>query len=140
MFRPVGRSRSCSVFFVFDLDPVPDFDLSVNLSSKSIAVTVEPGDKVHTRWCYQSGGGCIGGQHSPQTTVSIRGTFICVYAHLFVHAKKIKCFFPCVCPAQIDPSHSRSALLHVPYMLPCVCVQVRSAPDHFRVQAVVSFG
>ncbi|XP_041801870.1 uncharacterized protein LOC121612816 [Chelmon rostratus] len=84
-------STSCSVSYTVP-DPVPDFDLSVNLSSKSIAVTVEPGDKVHTRWCYQSGGGCIGGQHSPQTT--------------------------------IDPSHSRSALLHVPYMLPCVCVQV----------------
>lgn len=79
-----------------DLDPIPDFDLSVNQSSKSITVTVEPGDKVHARWCYRkSAVGCMDGPLSSRITVSISGTFICMYALLFVHSKEIKheCFF-----------------------------------------------
>ncbi|XP_076596211.1 uncharacterized protein LOC143326518 [Chaetodon auriga] len=85
-------SMSCNVSYTVP-DPVPDFDLSVNLSSKSIAVTVEPGDKVRTRWCYQKSAlDCLGGVHSPQIT--------------------------------IDPAQSRSALLSIPYLLPCVCVEV----------------
>ncbi|XP_073325483.1 interleukin-17 receptor E [Pagrus major] len=86
-----STSRNCSVSYTVP-DPVPDFELSVNGSSKSITVTVEPGDKVYTRWCYRkSSGHCMVGAISPQIT--------------------------------IDPSRSRSALLNIPYLLPCVCVQ-----------------
>ncbi|XP_060912994.1 uncharacterized protein LOC132989400 [Labrus mixtus] len=71
-------------------DPKPDFDLSVNQSSKSVTVTVEPGRKVKTRWCYlKSKGVCIGG----------------------------------ISAITIDPSKSRSALLNIPFLLPCVSVQ-----------------
>ncbi|AWP09935.1 putative interleukin-17 receptor E-like [Scophthalmus maximus] len=74
-------------------DPVPEFDLSVNRSSKSITVTVELGEKVHTRWCYRRNAeACMDGSASPQLT--------------------------------IDPSQSRLAVLNIPYMLPCVCIQV----------------
>ncbi|XP_074500007.1 uncharacterized protein LOC141772659 [Sebastes fasciatus] len=83
-------STNCSVNYTVP-DPVPDFDLSVNRSSKSISVTVEPGDKVHARWCYQKDAG-----------------------HCSSDSKLIT----------IDPSQSRSALLNIPYLLPCVCVEV----------------
>nr|XP_033485006.1 uncharacterized protein LOC117258322 [Epinephelus lanceolatus]XP_033485007.1 uncharacterized protein LOC117258322 [Epinephelus lanceolatus] len=86
----ITTSSSCSVSYTVP-DPIPDFDLSVNQSSKSISVTVEPGDKVHARWCYQrTAWNC--GAPSPRIT--------------------------------IDPSQSRSAVLDIPYLLPCVCVQV----------------
>ncbi|XP_040009991.1 uncharacterized protein LOC120804548 [Xiphias gladius] len=86
-------STSCIVNCTVPETPVPKFDLSVNRSSKSITVNVEPGDKVHTRWCYQKTEvDCIGGSLSPLIT--------------------------------IDPSQSRSAVLNLPYLLPCVCVQV----------------
>ncbi|XP_032376889.1 uncharacterized protein LOC116692581 [Etheostoma spectabile] len=85
-------STSCSVSYTVP-DPKPDFNMSVNLSSKSISVTVEPGEKVYAKWCYQKNEvDCNGGVHSPQIT--------------------------------IDPSQSRSALLNIRYLLPCVCVQV----------------
>ncbi|XP_034446377.1 LOW QUALITY PROTEIN: uncharacterized protein LOC117764585 [Hippoglossus hippoglossus] len=84
------RSTSCNVSYTVP-DPVPQFGVSVNRSVKSITVTVELGEKVHTRWCYLRGQ-CVEGSHSPQIT--------------------------------IDPSQSRSAVLHIPYLLPCVCVQV----------------
>nr|APM87157.1 interleukin 17 receptor E [Larimichthys crocea] len=74
-------------------DPIPHFNLSVNESSKSIAVTVEPGNKVYAMWCYQK---------SPQHCMS-RG-----------QAPRIT----------IDPSQNPTALLNIPYLLPCVCVQV----------------
>ncbi|XP_063737599.1 uncharacterized protein LOC134863180 isoform X2 [Eleginops maclovinus] len=48
-------STSCSVNYTIP-DPIPEFDLSVNQSSKSILVTMEPGDKVYARWCYQQYG------------------------------------------------------------------------------------
>ncbi|XP_068585884.1 interleukin-17 receptor E-like protein [Cebidichthys violaceus] len=84
-------SRSCSVSYTVP-DPVPVFDVSVNRSSKSISVTVEAGDKVHTRWCYRKyGKACIAEDSSPTT---------------------------------VDPSQSRVALLSIPYLLPCVCVEV----------------
>lgn len=119
-----------------DLDPKPDFNLSVNLSSKSISVTVEPGDKVYAKWCYQkSEVNCIGGAHSPQITVSIRGTFICICALLFVHTKESKH----VCSFQIDPSQVRSALLNISYLLPCVCVQVLPATYIFCTHAKLLF-
>ncbi|XP_062248516.1 uncharacterized protein LOC133957099 [Platichthys flesus] len=82
------KSTSCNVSYTVP-DPVPQFGLTVNRSVKSITVTVEQGEKVHTRWCYLSGNRW---SHSPQLT--------------------------------IDPSQSRSAVLHIPYLLPCVCVQV----------------
>ncbi|XP_070696289.1 uncharacterized protein [Pempheris klunzingeri] len=85
-------SVSCNVSYKVP-DPVPDYDLSVDRSSKSITVTVEPGPKVYTRWCYQKNPQvCLDGERSPKIT--------------------------------IDPSQSRSAVLNIPYLLPCVCVQV----------------
>ncbi|XP_029291692.1 LOW QUALITY PROTEIN: uncharacterized protein LOC115010921 [Cottoperca gobio] len=88
----ITTSTRCSVSYTVP-DPIPDFDLSVNQSSKSFSVTVEPGDKVQVRWCYQQDVGyCIGGALSPEITIA--------------------------------PSGSRSALLNIPYVLPCVCVQV----------------
>nr|XP_019951503.1 PREDICTED: interleukin-17 receptor E-like [Paralichthys olivaceus] len=83
-------STSCNVSYSVP-NPVPQFALSVNRSVKSITVTVEQGEKVHTRWCYLRSE-CIVESPSPRIT--------------------------------IDPSQSRSAVLHIPYLLPCVCVQV----------------
>uniref|UniRef100_UPI0037E85499 interleukin-17 receptor C n=1 Tax=Semicossyphus pulcher TaxID=241346 RepID=UPI0037E85499 len=86
-----STSMSCIVNCTMP-DPKPEFDLSVNQSSKSVTVTVESQHKVYARWCYlKNAHGCIGGD-SPKIT--------------------------------IDPSQSRSALLNLPYLLPCVCVQV----------------
>ncbi|KAK5894900.1 hypothetical protein CesoFtcFv8_011544 [Champsocephalus esox] len=59
-------STSCSVSYTIP-DPIPDFDLSVNQSSKSILVTVEPGGKVKARWCYQRNGNCVDSFSSPIT-------------------------------------------------------------------------
>ncbi|XP_053174221.1 interleukin-17 receptor E [Scomber japonicus] len=71
----------------------PAFQLSVNLSSKVINVTMEPGErKVWTRWCHKKGNSCMGGPDSP--------------------------------PVMIDPSQSRSTVLNMSYLLPCLCVQV----------------
>ncbi|XP_056278117.1 uncharacterized protein LOC130198994 isoform X2 [Pseudoliparis swirei] len=88
----ITRERSCSVSYKVP-DPVPHFDLSVNQSSKSISVTVQPGDKVHARWCYRKYGTVCTAKAPPP-------------------------------PITIDSSVSRVALLAVPYLLPCVCVQV----------------
>lgn len=67
---------------VCDLDPIPDFNVSVNRSSKTINVTVEPGEKVRIRWCYQKTAvDCISRVPSAPITVSITGTFICIYIH-----------------------------------------------------------
>ncbi|XP_074538342.1 interleukin-17 receptor E [Halichoeres trimaculatus] len=50
---------SCTVSCTVS-DPVPNFSLSVNQSSKSINVTVDPGHQVKIRWCYlKNSGGCI---------------------------------------------------------------------------------
>ncbi|XP_040904163.1 LOW QUALITY PROTEIN: uncharacterized protein LOC121188452 [Toxotes jaculatrix] len=85
-------SNRCSVSCTVQ-DPVPNFDLSVDRSSKSINVTVGPEDKVYTRWCYRKNAvECIAGSS--------------------------------LSPILIDPSQSRSAVLNIPYLLPCVCVQV----------------
>ncbi|XP_056242002.1 uncharacterized protein LOC130175498 [Seriola aureovittata] len=84
-------STSCTVSYTVP-DPVPEFDLSVNRLSKSITVTVAPGEKVYTRWCYSGGVQCNGDPLSTLIT--------------------------------IDPSQSRSAVLNIPHLLPCVCVQV----------------
>lgn len=77
-----GDAHSLSLFFcVCDLDPIPDFDLSVNQLSKSITVTVEPGEKVYARWCYQKNAvDCRA--PSPRITVSITGTYICIFVHI----------------------------------------------------------
>ncbi|XP_028438745.1 uncharacterized protein LOC114558745 [Perca flavescens] len=65
----ITNSTRCSVNYTVP-DPKPDFNLSVNLSSKSISVTVEPGDKVYAKWCYKkSQVDCIGGEHSRQITI-----------------------------------------------------------------------
>ncbi|KAF7664847.1 hypothetical protein LDENG_00161770 [Lucifuga dentata] len=94
-------STSCSKSYTVP-DPVPKFNLSVDQRSKSITVTVEPGDKVHARLCYQQNTKhCSGGVNSTQI--------------------------------MIDPSQSPSALLHIHYLLPCVCVEVYYAtPDAVR--------
>uniref|UniRef100_A0A3B4T6K8 Uncharacterized LOC111217401 n=1 Tax=Seriola dumerili TaxID=41447 RepID=A0A3B4T6K8_SERDU len=76
-------STSCTVSYTVP-DPVPEFDLSVNQLSKSITVTVAPGEKVYTRWCY-SGVQCNGGPLSTLITVSFNCTFICIYLLLFVY-------------------------------------------------------
>lgn len=72
----------------------------------------------------------MGGERTPLITVRINISFICIYALKKVsHSHFLKClYYICV---QIDPSQSRSALLNIPYLLPCVCVQVLSAPNHF---------
>uniref|UniRef100_A0AAQ4PTT9 SEFIR domain-containing protein n=1 Tax=Gasterosteus aculeatus aculeatus TaxID=481459 RepID=A0AAQ4PTT9_GASAC len=58
-------SLSCGVSYTVP-DPIPDFDLSVNHSSKSISVAVEPGDKVRARWCYRKHGKtCMAGDSAP---------------------------------------------------------------------------
>ncbi|XP_068997489.1 uncharacterized protein [Embiotoca jacksoni] len=45
------KTRSCNISYtVIDF---PDFDLSVNQSSKSITVTVQPGHRVRVRLCYK---------------------------------------------------------------------------------------
>ncbi|XP_059189069.1 interleukin-17 receptor C [Centropristis striata] len=94
-------SSTCSVNYTVP-DPIPDFDLSVNLSSESVSVTVEPGDKVYARLCYQKyAGNCNDHTISPRIT--------------------------------IDPSQSRSALLNITYLLPCLCMQVYyTRPDSMR--------
>nr|XP_043895211.1 interleukin-17 receptor E [Solea senegalensis] len=51
-------------------DPVPEFELSVNRSSKSVTVTVQLGKKVHTMWCYRNTyGACMGDSSSSQITI-----------------------------------------------------------------------
>uniref|UniRef100_A0A3P8TC29 SEFIR domain-containing protein n=1 Tax=Amphiprion percula TaxID=161767 RepID=A0A3P8TC29_AMPPE len=76
--------------------PMPDFDLSVDQSSKSFNVTVKPQEDVkpvYAKWCYQKNpSDCIGGPDSK--------------------------------PITIDSSQSQSALLNFPYLLPCVCAEV----------------
>ncbi|XP_034551928.1 interleukin-17 receptor C [Notolabrus celidotus] len=84
-------SMICTVNYTVS-DPVPDFYVSVNQSSKSITVRVEPGHKVYARWCYlKYSGGCTAGEFRKIT---------------------------------IDPSQSQLGLLNIPYLLPCVCVEV----------------
>ena len=39
---------------VFDLEPIPQFNLSVSQSSKSVNITVEPGTDVHVRLSYKN--------------------------------------------------------------------------------------
>lgn len=54
---------------LLDLAPVPTFSLSVDLSTKSLNVTVEPGKAVYARWCYKSNADCMGEDGSTQVTV-----------------------------------------------------------------------
>lgn len=68
----------------------PHFNLTVNQSSKSITVYVEPGNKVKTRWCYGKRKQCTDGPK----------------------------------PVVIDPLLSRSAVLKVSHLVPCLCVEV----------------
>ncbi|TNN48257.1 hypothetical protein EYF80_041527 [Liparis tanakae] len=71
----ITRERSCSVSYKVP-DPVPDFDLTVNQSSKSISVTVQPGDKVHARWCYRKyGAACTAKAPPPPITASLSNAF-----------------------------------------------------------------
>lgn len=118
-----------SIFVCFcDKDPIPHFNLSVNESSKSIAVTVEPGNKVYAMWCYQkSPQHCMNRGQAPRITVSFSGTFMCTCIVLYMW-KKCNVF---VCSVQIDPSQNPTALLNIPYLLPCVCVQVLSSHKSF---------
>ncbi|KAM8863046.1 interleukin-17 receptor E isoform 2-T2 [Spinachia spinachia] len=99
-------SHSCGATYTVP-DPIPDFHLSVNHSSKSISVTVEAADAVKARWCYRKHGrACVGGG-SP--------------------------------PIEIHPSVSPFALLDVPFLLPCVCVQVYYARTDARRHAKCPF-
>lgn len=67
--------------FVSKLDPIPDFDLSVNQSSKSITITVEPGQKVHARLCYQTNKFlCTAVPELDKITVSKSDTVIWIHA------------------------------------------------------------
>ncbi|CAN9515406.1 unnamed protein product [Ophioblennius macclurei] len=92
-------STNCTVNYTVP-DPVPDFDVSVNRSSKTINVTVESKNNVLVRWCYKGKANCGGSNSMPITVV---------------------------------PQKSQSALLHFPYLLSCVCVQVYYAyPDARR--------
>ncbi|KAM4562235.1 uncharacterized protein PAE49_010775 isoform 2-T2 [Odontesthes bonariensis] len=80
------NSTNCSVTYTVP-EPRPDYSLSVNKSSKTISVSVESGDKVKARWCYE-----ITDWHCKETD-----------------------------PPQLI---SQSALFQIPYLLPCVCVEV----------------
>uniref|UniRef100_A0A665TE53 SEFIR domain-containing protein n=1 Tax=Echeneis naucrates TaxID=173247 RepID=A0A665TE53_ECHNA len=84
-------STSCKVTYTVP-DPAPEFELSVNRTSKSITVSVELGEKVYARWCYNRED-CVNPSGSSQDL--------------------------------IDPSRFQSSVvLNVPYLLPCVCIQV----------------
>lgn len=110
---------------LLDLDPVPTFSLSVDLSTKSLNVTVEPGKAVYARWCYRSNADCMGEDGSPQVTVRTSRTLIhCHTLWIFLLMSYVSLW-----SAQIDPSWSPSALVNITYLLPCVCVQVLSV--HF---------
>lgn len=119
----------------FCVQDMPEFQLSVDLSSKVINVTMEPGErKVYTRWCYK-GKRCTGGPDSPQVMVSISGAFIYLHVSTFAFTQKI-CFFCNVFVSfQIDPSQSRSTVFNMSYLLPCLCVEVCSA-QWFLVLAI----
>ncbi|KAK2851605.1 hypothetical protein Q5P01_007881 [Channa striata] len=86
-----SKTMSCSVKYEVP-DPIPDFDLFVNLTSKSITITVQPGEKVFARLCYQKNAMLCSSAQDP--------------------------------PIIIDPSVSRSAQFNIPYLLPCLCVEV----------------
>ncbi|XP_061529548.1 interleukin-17 receptor E isoform X2 [Phycodurus eques] len=81
-------------------DPVPKFSFSVNRASKSITITVESEDKVSARWCYKQSAHYCV-QGSPHSNITT-----------------------------IDPAQSRSALLSIPYLLPCVCIQFSLQGSH----------
>ncbi|KAL6119161.1 il17re [Pungitius sinensis] len=84
-----AASRSCGVNYTVP-DPVPDFDLSVNHSSKSIAVTVgAPGDKVKTRWCYRKHGKACVAEDSPPIEID---PSVSPFALL-----NLRYLLPCVC-------------------------------------------
>lgn len=59
---------------LLDLAPVPTFSLSVDLSTKSLNIVVEPGEAVYARWCYKSNAQCMDG--STQVTVRTSRTLI----------------------------------------------------------------
>ncbi|CAJ1084918.1 interleukin-17 receptor C [Xyrichtys novacula] len=60
-------SRNCTVSCTIP-DFIPEFNVSVNQSSKSFNVTVGPGHKVHARWCYSINlNSCINGRSSQIT-------------------------------------------------------------------------
>lgn len=110
---------------LLDLAPVPTFNLSVDLSTKSLNVTVEPGKAVYARWCYKSNADCIDEDGSTRVTVRTSRTLIhCHTLWIFLLMSYVS-----VWSAQIDPSRSPSALVNITYLLPCVCVQVLSV--HF---------
>ncbi|KAM9342439.1 uncharacterized protein KZ484_015163 [Pholidichthys leucotaenia] len=87
-------------------EPVPDFDLSVNPSSRSVNVTVNATEQVYTRWCYlQDSGDCMESSR-PKTidpsqsksavhTVSYLLPCLCIQAYFgYTDAtRKKKCMF-----------------------------------------------
>ncbi|XP_029912682.1 uncharacterized protein LOC115362755 [Myripristis murdjan] len=77
-------------------DPAPKFSLSLDQQSKSINVTLQPAERVpvYTRLCYRKNPKDCLMGQLPSTRITI------------------------------DPSQSWSAVLDVPYLLPCLCVQV----------------
>lgn len=111
---------------LLDLAPVPTFNLSVDLSTKSLNVTVEPGKAVYARWCYKSNANCMDGS----TPVTVRTSRTLIHCHtlwIFLLMSYVSAW-----SAQIDPSRSTSALVNITYLLPCVCVQVPSVHFFFN--------
>uniref|UniRef100_A0A672YHS9 SEFIR domain-containing protein n=1 Tax=Sphaeramia orbicularis TaxID=375764 RepID=A0A672YHS9_9TELE len=61
--RPYQTLKPTAQVYLFlcHSDPIPDFHVSVNKSSKSFTVSAMPGNKVHIRWCYLTmSGRCTG--------------------------------------------------------------------------------
>lgn len=104
------------------IDPVPVFELEVNPLSKSFNVTLDASDKpVYVSSCYRNGHRCSGIPSSRKDVGTTAGQTPSL--HFFL--KKAH-FLKNVCDMymQIIPSQSQSAVIHFPFLLPCVCVEV----------------
>ncbi|XP_029974525.1 uncharacterized protein LOC115408071 isoform X2 [Salarias fasciatus] len=89
--RYSARSINCTVSHTVP-DFIPDFEVSVNRSSKTINVTVESREKVSVRWCYKSKWNCGGSSSPPKTVVPLESPSVllsfpyllsCVCAQVF---------------------------------------------------------
>ncbi|XP_015823700.3 interleukin-17 receptor E [Nothobranchius furzeri] len=81
----ITKSSSCTVYHKV-ADPKPDFSFSVNESSKTVTITVDPETEVFAGICYQ------------------KRAFSCSVSNQLTVVK--------------------SAVLNIPHMLPCVCIEV----------------
>lgn len=77
---------------LLDLAPVPTFNLSVDLPTKSLNVTVEPGEAVYARWCYKSNADCMGEDGSTQVTVRTSCTLMHCHA-LWIFLLCLMCLY-----------------------------------------------